>query len=138
MIKAFGSTENVSLPFLDSHGRFWIHSWLFSGVGPFLFSCDVKTGKATSWTSELYTILKNKYHDLYNIQEDKSGTVWVTGVNLLTKFNEAEGKFELIETDLPGEFSIRYDEVRTFFEDNESNLWVSTNKGVYRFNPAAH
>ncbi|MBS1566317.1 MAG: hypothetical protein JST39_18185, partial [Bacteroidetes bacterium] len=45
--------------------------------------------------------------------------------------------FRMMQNNLASEYSIRFDYVRSVFEDREHNLWVCTNKGLYRFNPSA-
>ena len=60
-----------------------------------------------------------------------------TGTNLLAKLDRNTSSFVKVENNTPGEFSIRYDVVRNLFGDRERNLWVSTNKGLFYFNPGA-
>ena len=133
IIEIFANSQ-TALPLWDSTGRFWLVSWPADGAR--FFSYDVKSKELINWDPSLSVMLKGKYHATDGIKQQQDGTLWVFGETLLAKFNERKKAFELVETNLPGEFSIRFDIVRNLFEDKEHNLWVCTNKGLYRFNPA--
>ncbi|MFI5129437.1 MAG: triple tyrosine motif-containing protein, partial [Chitinophagales bacterium] len=122
-------------PYYDMGGRFWLFTWPPT-EGPRFFSYDVKTKERINWEPSFGNILKGKYHATDGLKQQRDGTIWVFGETLLAKFNEKKKVFELVENNLPGEFNIRYDQVRNIFEDKERNLWICTNMGLYRFNPA--
>jgi ligand-binding sensor domain-containing protein len=135
VIDAFAELKSTALPFFDNSGRFWLLSWTLT-EGPRFFSYEIKTKELINWEPLFSTMLKGKYHETAEIKQQRDGTLWVFGAIIFVKFNERKKTFELVESNLPGEFSIRYDGVRNILEDKEHNLWVCTNKGLYRFNPA--
>lgn len=135
IIEAYAKATHTFMPYWDKSGRFWLLSWPPNSASRF-YSYDIASKKLTDWDPNLNIILRGKYHETDAIKEQKDGTLWVHGGNLFAKFNERKKTFELVESNLPGEFSIRYDAVRNLFEDREKNIWISTNKGLYRFNPA--
>jgi ligand-binding sensor domain-containing protein len=135
VIDAYAATMHCSMPNWDRAGRFWLLSWPPSSAARF-YSYDIASRKLTDWEPDLNLILKGKYHETFAIKEQRDGTLWVYGGGLFAKLNERKKTFELVENNLPGEFSIRYDGVRNLLEDKEHNLWVCTNKGLFRFNPA--
>jgi ligand-binding sensor domain-containing protein len=135
IIDVLSSKTFVMMPFMDKSGRFWILSWPPASASMFL-SFDKKNNELKDWDPHLNMILKSRYHETYAFREQVDSTLWVYGNGLFAKFNPRKKIFELMEDNLPGEFSIRYDRVSNIFEDNEHNLWISTNKGLYRVNPA--
>ncbi|MBC7949807.1 MAG: hypothetical protein H7Y42_18125 [Chitinophagaceae bacterium] len=135
VIAVFSEAKFLFAPYLDRSGRFWLLSWPPRSASRF-YSYDIKKRKLMDWDPAFNVLLKGKYHETVGVREQKDSTIWVYGNNLFATFNEKKKGFELIESNLPGEFSIRYDAVRGIFEDRENNLWVAANKGLFRFNPA--
>lgn len=135
VISAYQDLRWVAHPYLDNAGRFWIHQWTPGGPGPFLYSFDITHKIRRNWDFNLLT--GPTYAEVHGITEHINGTLWIHGLNLFAGLAKGADKFELVKTDLPGEFSIRYDVVRNLYQDKENSIWVSTNKGLYRFNPIA-
>lgn len=135
-IKAYEDLTYVSYPYLDKSGRFWIISWP-PGKHLRYLSYDLASGKITSHADWLSKQLKGVYFEIHSMREDNDGTVWVMGPNLFARLGKKDNDFVVIPDNLPGEFSIRFDGVRCLYEDREHNLWASTNKGLYRFNPSS-
>jgi ligand-binding sensor domain-containing protein/signal transduction histidine kinase len=133
IIDVYANLIHTSLPYWDNSGRFWLLSWPASSPAHF-YSYTIATKELVDWDPNLGDITKG-YHETYAVTEEKDGTLWVYGGGIFARLNEEKKTFELVESNLPGEFSIRYDGVRNVFEDREHNLWVSSNKGLYRFNP---
>ena len=80
--------------------------------------------------------MKNLLYGITDIVEQRDGSLWIIGNNLMAGFDQSNHSFGLQQSNLPGEYSIRYDVVRSLFEDRENSLWACTNRGLYRFNPA--
>ncbi len=133
IIDVYVNLRHTGIPYLDRSGRFWLLSWPANSAAQF-FSYKIATKELINWDPTLGDLTKG-YFETYALTEEHNGTLWVYGGGLFAKFNEGKKTFELVESNLPGEFSIRYDGVRNVFEDREHNLWVSSNKGLYRFNP---
>jgi ligand-binding sensor domain-containing protein len=134
VVNAYQDLRWVALPYLDNAGRFWIQSWTPGGPGPYLHSYDIANNVKKEWTLNKVTPM---YHEVHSITEHINGTIWISGLNLFASLVKGTDKFEQVKSDQPGEFTIRYDVVRGLYQDRENSLWVSTNKGLYRFNPVA-
>ncbi len=135
VIAHYASLTDTYLPFLDSKGRFWIASWPSTGFT--IRSFDIGAKKEEQWTDSLAKQLHYVYSELYSIHELHDSTLWFNGNNIFATFNNKENNIQVFKNNLPGEYSIRYDMVYDIFEDRENNIWVGTNKGLYRFNPSA-
>lgn len=133
IIDALSHATYTAIPYRDRSNHFWLLSWPYGPIH--FYRYDIATKKLDDLEPELATTLSN-YHETIGIKEQRDGAMWIFGAGVFVKFNEQKRKFEWVEPDVSGEFSIRYDAVRNVFEDRENNLWVSTNKGLYRFNPA--
>lgn len=119
----------------DHSGRTWLMAHSSSGVQSLLFSFD-GNHELKNWGEEIASINKNPNQRIFNIEEQTDGTIWVMGLNMLAGLSKGSSHFEMIRSNGPGPFSIRYDAVRSIYEDREQNLWVCTNKGVFRVNPS--
>lgn len=135
-IKAFEDVLYTSHPMIDKQGRLWLVSWHPRGPGPFLYSYDTRTKKRIEWEKKL-ALTTSIYHEIHNIKQLSDGRIWITGKNLMAYLSEDRNDFEFVQPDKAGEFSIRYDAVNGLSEDKEKNIWVSTDKGLFRFNPSA-
>jgi ligand-binding sensor domain-containing protein/signal transduction histidine kinase len=131
-IRAFSDLKYTSFFFIDKQNRRWLGSWPpTTGLSLKSLSPD---GTVKEWNAELARGLNGAYHTIFGFIENSKG-LWITGVNMLARYDEAEGRFQFIQSNTSGEFSIRYDLVSTMLEDREKNLWLSTDKGIYRYNP---
>ena len=131
-ITAFAAVKMTSYFFIDRNNRKWLGSWPES-TGLSLKSLE-PNGTVKEWSQELGRALKGVYFTSFGITE-ASGLQWTAGGNLFAWYDAALGKFQVIPTNSPGEYSIRFDVVHHLYEDREKNIWVATNKGLYRFNP---
>ncbi|MET0393357.1 MAG: hypothetical protein ABW019_09460, partial [Chitinophagaceae bacterium] len=135
VIDAYAGLRYVSLGYPDRNGRFWIVSWPPYGPGPYLYSYHAGRNQKTEWEATLG--LTHGYHETHHIMEQDDGTIWITGLNLFAGLAANANHFEFVPPNMPGEFSIRYDRVTQLFQDRERNIWVSSDKGLFRFNPSA-
>ena len=119
----------------DRNGRFWVNSWPPDGAFSF-FSFDMKTGREQTWADLISKTLHREYYEVHQIHEQKDGTLWISGVNALLTLRKNGHSFENMKTNLANEFAIYFDIVNDLFEDREDNIWLATDKGIYRFNPA--
>ncbi|EDN70475.1 two-component system sensor histidine kinase/response regulator [Beggiatoa sp. PS] len=119
--------DQVNEIYEDSHNQLWIGT--VGGLEQF----DRQT-----------EIFKHYQHDdknpnslsgnhIYIIYEDSRGSLWIgttgTGLNL---FDRATATFTHYHTKNSG---IPNDTINNILEDNQGNLWLSTNKGLSKFNP---
>lgn len=136
VIKVYAQLRWVNTPYFDKSGRCWLLSWP-TRAKTFFYSYDTANKKMTEWESQLDQLLGNKYYYIYTLKEQEDSTLWVIGGDLFARLNKTGTSFDLVKNNLPGEFSIRFDALKQLHEDREHNLWASTNKGLFRFNPSA-
>ncbi len=111
----------------DNSGRLWIGT---DGGG--LNLLDREKGDFTSYSTSQKDSLGISNDYIFSIHEDKYGNIWLgTFGGGLNKFNPATGKFKIFtkENGLPS------DAVYCIVEDEDENLWLSTNNGLSKFNP---
>jgi len=133
-INAFTSLRGLNYMRIDKLGRAWAIAWPRTGLRIERF--DPSQNKLTSWQRPMADMV-NGYYEPRGITELSDGSLWWSGINLLAKLNAEGNQLENLPANLPGEFRIRYDGVHALFEDREKNVWVCTDKGLYRFNPSA-
>ena len=136
VIEHYARLTHVSLPYLDQSGRFWLSSWPPHG-NTMLFSYDTHSGREKEWEPSLFKLLRYKYHEIQYLNELSDGTLWIAGVDLLAMLKKNSDNFEILQSQLSGEFSLHYDHIHHLMEDREHNIWLASDKGLYRFNPAA-
>jgi ligand-binding sensor domain-containing protein/signal transduction histidine kinase len=120
--------------FFDKQGRCWFITWGSQGF-PYV-SCYHPASNQYIIDKADFTYLKT-YYELQGFFQQQDGTVWVRGLGILAKYNEAEKKFGMVANGYRNERSIVYESVTSLMEDREKNIWVGTdNNGLYRFNPA--
>jgi ligand-binding sensor domain-containing protein len=135
--KAIEELIHINQPnelFFDRNGRLWIAER--KGTDAFVSCYDVKKEE----------IVLNKYplsypgktaHAAVVFLQQKDGTVWAAGINILARFLEKEKQFQQVFNGYIDDRSIDYVTITSFIEDREHNLWAGTaNNGLFRFNPA--
>jgi signal transduction histidine kinase/ligand-binding sensor domain-containing protein len=135
-IAAFAHLKWVNTPYFDRYGRCWLLSWPRKDQ-TYFYSYDAPAKQMKEWKSQITKALGNAYYYVLTLKEQKDGTLWLIGGKLFARLNKERTAFDIIKDNLPGEFSIRYDDVKQLYEDRENNLWTCTNNGLYRFNPSA-
>lgn len=122
--------------FFDSKNRVWFLNW---GPGfPYIYCYDLKKNDLYFPATELHSYLKS-YYEVHGFLEQKDGSIWIRGLQVLARFNETTKTFDFVNNGYTSERSIAYEHVRGLTEDRENNIWVATNNnGLYRFNPAQH
>ncbi|HMJ48636.1 MAG TPA: two-component regulator propeller domain-containing protein, partial [Ferruginibacter sp.] len=133
-IKNFQESRTVFNAFVDKTQRMWLLTW--HGGRLSIKSYSAVTGEEEDWANKISTSLKNIYYELQGITELKDGSIWMSGFNIFAKLNRSTESLEPIENDV-SEYSIHFDQICNVYEDRENNVWVSTNKGLFRFNPTA-
>ena len=115
------------------------NTWLVSTDGEGKKAHLIKYIPASNKLADYYDIINARLSNVYHtinalVQAGMPGTVWVTGRNL---FISAADQPSFILTDIPGEFSIHYDDINNLMPDREGNMWISTNRGLYHTNPSS-
>lgn len=127
----FGQYMEVRNIIEDEKGRIWV------GTTDGLLSFDADVDSPAQISFEQYQHDGNiSNNDVYNLYKDQSGEIWMSvfGVGLirLHHYDEMERKpvFKTYGTDQ----GLNSDVILSIIEDKLGNLWLSTEKGVSRFN----
>jgi signal transduction histidine kinase/ligand-binding sensor domain-containing protein/DNA-binding response OmpR family regulator len=108
----------------DKSGNIWIGT---SGVGINLF--EPKTKSFIRFTEENKNLISNT---VFHLIETSSGIIYAcTPGSGLNYFDKKTSRFVPIESQ--NSFTSNY--IYAALEDQKGNIWVSTNKGVSRYNP---
>lgn len=135
VITAFASVRETGLFYRDLHDHAWLVSWKDQFI---LRSLNIKTGQQQDLNKKISQLQQGAYFVPLKFLEYSDGSVWLTGSNLLARIDPEKNTIQLIPPEAPGEYSIRFNHVFDLMEDREKSLWVATNKGLYRFNPASN
>ncbi|SHL19398.1 sensor histidine kinase [Hymenobacter psychrotolerans] len=125
-----GSLSNnfVRVTLQDRTGRLWIGT---GGGG--LCSFDPATGRFTTFRADGGNPRSLSSNFVRCLLQDQRGTLWVgtEGGGFCRLDDPAKGRFTVFRESegLPN------DVVYAMQEDQQSNIWLSTNKGLARFNP---
>lgn len=127
----FGQYMEVRNMIEDENGRIWV------GTTDGVLSFDVDVTSPAQILFEQYQHDGNiSNNDVYDLYKDQSGTIWMSvfGVGLvrLDRYDEKEEKpvFQIYGTDQ----GLNSDVILSIIEDEMGNLWLSTEKGISRFN----
>lgn len=127
-LQSFMPVENT---LLDYDGNFWMNLTNADRRVPHLIKYDASTKQVHDYSKEITAKSQNAYNDIRSIKQPQKGPVWITGRGV---FILAANKLNFINSNLPGQYSIHYEEIRGIHFDREHNCWISTNDGIYRMN----
>jgi ligand-binding sensor domain-containing protein len=134
---SFLSVKNAKYPFIAKGGSYWMVNWApFTGVPPVLYHFDKKTNKLEKF-EKIRAYKADSYYEIWGVFQQTNGTIWIYGMGLLAYYSQAENRFIHINSKPFQENGIDYDLISNLYEDKEKNVWVSSNKGLYRFNTDA-
>jgi signal transduction histidine kinase/streptogramin lyase len=116
----------------DRFGTLWVGTR--SGG---LNALDPRTGLVTRHMPEPGDPSTLSHHYLTSILEDSAGTLWVgTGGGGINRVERLEGG-RLRFTRVTEEDGLIDDDVMGLLEDDDGSIWVSTKRGLSRFDPAS-
>jgi ligand-binding sensor domain-containing protein len=121
------SDNYIRVIYEDRSGAFWVGT---QGGG--LNELDRHTGKCTRFQTNPNDPRSINNDFMMSMLESKSGVMWIaTWGGGLSRFDRSESTFKSYdkESGLPG------NAVYGILEDDEGNLWLSTNNGLSRFDP---
>jgi signal transduction histidine kinase/ligand-binding sensor domain-containing protein len=124
----------ITVSFIDSNDRFWLATWDVQKEGERFFCYDRRTHRLLEDTAGLIPE-ERSYKELHGFQQQHNGRLWAYGHMMFLEYDSAQRRFHFIRNDHIDDYGIRYDEVYGLYEDNEENLWIATDEGVYIFNP---
>ncbi len=134
-IEALQGFNMVAFTCTDKLHNTWLVSTDAEGKKAHLIKYTAASGKLVDYYEIINARINNVYHTINGLEQaGMPGTVWVTGRNL---FISAADQPSFIPTDVPGEFSIHYDEINNLMPDREGSMWISTNRGLYHTNPSS-
>ncbi len=134
LIEQFGNLTHTSCYTTDSRQRLWFYNWPPMG-GCSIYCYDLKNKVTVLNAFSIDQVIK-KYHESAAIMEQKDGTIWISGLHVFAKYNEAGKSITPVYSSYINDQCIYYESV-SLFEDREQNIWVTTsNNGLYVFNPA--
>ncbi len=133
-IKHYQDLKTAVFVYVDATNRCWVAAWPDNKFTIQSFSAS--TGQQKEWL-DIGKVLKNKYFELRGVVEFSDSSIWLVGHNLFAKINKQTNEVEPVESDASGEYSLRFDEIFSLFEDREKNVWICSNKGLFRFNPSS-
>lgn len=133
LIEKFGTIKATANFMFDKDGRLWFDTW--DGY-PRLYCYDVRKNQVILDKYDILAIVSG-YHETHGFLQQKDGSIWLHGLGVFAQFNEKTKQFQQVYNGYEGEQSIAYSKVSDLMEDEEGNIWVSTNNnGIYSFNPA--
>lgn len=132
-ITAFAPLKSVNTFYIDRLKNYWLISW---EGGLKIISFNINNGRQTDWAQKI-NAANQKYYVPLEFTETAGNHLWLTGANLFCKLNTENETLQLIPQESSAEYSIIYDIIFSVFEDKEKNIWLGTNKGLFRFNPQA-
>ena len=135
VIKKFEDASTVVYAYVDRSGRFWIKAWPKNIL--FIKSYRPATGETMEWHNSINKALQGKYYEMNGVTELSDGNLWIAGPGIFAHLNKVTNAVEPVRNNASEENSIWYDAINQLYEDRENNVWISSNKGLYRFNPAA-
>lgn len=135
-IKAIDFYEGAIRPyniFFDSNNRLWFQSW---GPGvPQLYAYDLLHDKPLLEKVDFHT-KERGYYETRAYFKQSNGSIWVSGLKVLARFNETSKQFEFVSMGSNNMHGIDAISISGMYEDREHNTWIATgNNGLYRFNP---
>ncbi|MBU0711674.1 hypothetical protein KJ762_03165 [bacterium] len=125
--ESFHTNIQTNALFEDKEGNLWIGTWLDG-----LMRYDPESKKVYHYLPDLKNPFSLSTNKITTIYQDSKGFIWIgTHSGGLNKFDKKTGEFSIYTTrnGLPN------DVVFGVLEDSRNNLWISTMKGLVKFNP---
>ncbi len=135
--------HGISVIYKDDAGKLWIGS----NAGLHMInSTPVKGGTHSNISITSYQYDPNNPNSLSgnivrSVMEDRTGLMWIATNNGLTSFDKKSGRFKRYQHEPGNIHSISSNNLVVWFgnaikEDRDGNLWIATDKGLNKFNPA--
>jgi ligand-binding sensor domain-containing protein len=134
VIKEFANEATTAKIIFDRNAE-WISfdTWPSNSANPFIHRYNYKTGEKQKFN--LGKELSMLYHEINGAIVQKNGRIWHYGKTFIVEYLPAQKKFAPIRNDYRNGQSISFDNASDIFEDKAHNLWISTDNGIYLFNP---
>lgn len=133
LVDKIGKITMASNLLIDHKGRLWFDTW---ENGSSTVVCYDLARQSLILDHYNFYKLVSSYYELGGVIEQRSGDIWIKGLNIFAHFLEDSKTFELVHNGFENEQSIAYNRVNSLFEDRDRNIWVGTDiNGMFRFNP---
>ncbi len=121
------SSNIVPSLLIDHSGVLWASTW--DGLDRF----DSKTNRFTVYRPDLEEV------PLYmGITEDSHGVLWIgTDANGVQRFDPATNQFSLYAHDVANQATVSDSRVNSVFVDHAGGMWLATQNGLDKFDPAS-
>lgn len=121
--------------FIDKNRNYWIIRWDFSPeIEPVIFQYNPSANELLK-DIPAFQSTGTEYQGLFRIQETRHGKLWFGGVNTLIVYDSELDDFLQNKKINSENYDINFREVKHIYEDRESNIWFSTNNGLYVITP---
>lgn len=118
-------TNNVYTLLEDRYGKFWVGT-----LGGGLFEFDRSKKRFRKYANEPSDSTSLSHNSVISLHEDRFGFFWVgTYGGGLNRMDRKTGQF----THYTAQTGLQDDMIYSILEDPRGNLWISTNKGLVKF-----
>ncbi len=127
-IQYFTGSSNFSHPdfiYVDNNDILWVQNKKNEKIG--------LTCRYNIKTNELITV-QNKDNAFGGFLTDASGTTWAYGYSL-ARYDKKTNRFVEIAKKRESQFGIDFNEIQNMYADDENNIFIMTDMGLYTCNP---
>lgn len=133
-------SDNICISIIeDSKGDMWVGT-RDGGLNRLVRNQGPNEGKFIRYMAKAGDFNSLSNNEVASIHEDKEGNIWIGtaggGLNKLERNVEAmQGEQASVFTHFSEKEGLLADDVFGILEDEKENLWLSTNQGLFKFNP---
>lgn len=136
LLQTLSDQKNIVRIFESGKDFIWYSTWPLVSGAPFFQYKNFTTGETKKLS--LYNEFPGQgYYEMNGALRQKNGHLWFYGKPFIVEYSEQGKPFRKMLSEYKDEQSIQFDEVFKMYEDNQQNIWITTNNGAYVFNPGA-
>ncbi len=113
----------------DNDGNFWMNTYNTDRKSPNLIKYNATQQTVYNYSKEINSKSNAAFNSVFSISQPQKGPVFITGRGL---FAVGTGSLGFINSNMPGQYSINFYEIRNVMFDRENNCWLSTDNGVFK------
>ncbi|MGZ3917873.1 MAG: ligand-binding sensor domain-containing protein [Flavisolibacter sp.] len=117
--------------FADARGNIIFYYWPLTAGDPTIIRYNRQLKKTESY--HLWPLVG--YHEIAGSLKQRNGRLWIYGMPFFMEWTDEPQPFIQLSGENLDEPKIKYDYTYDAFEDRENNIWISTDNGIYLFNP---
>ena len=134
-LKAAAGERYLNYLHISASRQLFFEQWPKDVTHPVLKVVDLKSGRKKQMDLQLDYGLG--YHQIRAVLEQRNGRQWVYGLPFIAGYANATGSLQFLKKDYNKEKELKFNQVHSMYEDQQRNIWVCTDYGVYLFNPDA-